>query len=149
MANFILNVLFKVSQSIMAKTAKQQSIMTKRLQKTWKFLFWKTTSCSKDWPKNLFLSYLLFICDFLLSKDFQSSSITFVISNNSTFFGIKESKWKVTIKFDNLATISNSIETVTNFCALFLFLVVVYIIQLQLFEMELFLHIVVVVSFIF
>ena len=121
MANFILNVLFKVSQSIMAKTAKQQSIMTKWLQKTWKFLFWKTTSCSKDWPKNLFLSYLLFICDFFLSKDFQSSSITFVIFNNSTFFGTKESKWKITIKFDNLATISNSIETVTNFCALFFF----------------------------
>ena len=114
-----------------------------------KITTWKTTSCSKDWPKNLFLSYLLFICDFFLYKDFQSSSITFVISNNSTFFGTKESKWKVTLKFDNLATISTPIETVTKFCALFLFLVVVYIIQLQLFEMKLFLHIVVVVSFIF
>ena len=42
-----------------------------------------------------------FIYDFLLSKEIQSSYITFVISNNSTFFGTTENKWKITINFDN------------------------------------------------
>ena len=38
--------------------------------------------------------------DFLLSKYFQSSCITFGFFNNSTFFGTTEDKWKVTISFD-------------------------------------------------
>ena len=42
-----------------------------------------------------------FIYDFFLSKDFQSSYITFVIFNNSTFFDTTKNKWKVTINFDN------------------------------------------------
>ena len=42
-----------------------------------------------------------FIYDFLLSKEIQSSYITFVIFNNSTFFGTTENKWKITINFDN------------------------------------------------
>ena len=49
------------------------------------------------------LYYLLiydFIYDFFLSKDFQSSYITFFIFNNSTFFGTTENKWKETINFD-------------------------------------------------
>ena len=33
-----------------------------------------------------------FIYDFLLSKEIQSSYITFVIFNNSTFFGTTENK---------------------------------------------------------
>ena len=30
------------------------------------FFFWKTTNCTKDWPKNLFSSYLQFYLQFLL-----------------------------------------------------------------------------------
>ena len=42
-----------------------------------------------------------FIYNFFLSKDFQSSYITFVIFNNSTVFDTTKNKWKVTINFDN------------------------------------------------
>ena len=57
--------------------------------------FWKTTSCSKDQPKIYSLLIYDLIYNFFVSKDFQSSYITFVIFNNSTFLGTTENKWTV------------------------------------------------------
>ena len=37
-----------------------------RFRKLDNFFFWKTTNCTKDWPKNLFSSYLQFYLQFLL-----------------------------------------------------------------------------------
>ena len=45
------------------------------------------TSLGKDWPKNLFSSYLQLLHR---GKDFQSTYITFDIFNNLTFCGTGE-----------------------------------------------------------
>ena len=65
------------------------------------FFFGKQQAAVKIDQKKYFLVAYDFVYDFFLSKDFQSSYITFVISNNSTFFGTTDNKWKVTISFNH------------------------------------------------
>ena len=66
-----------------------------------KFFSGKQQAAVKTDHKIYTLLIYEFIYDFFLSKDFQSSYITFVIFNNSIFFGTTENKWKVTINFEN------------------------------------------------
>ena len=47
-----------------------QWIDTKATSKNLIIFFWKTTSCSKDWPKSLFSSYLRFYLRLLLIQGF-------------------------------------------------------------------------------
>ena len=77
----LLNVLCTFNLRLVS-TGRNGKI-SKLLQKTWSFLLWKTTRCSKEWPKNLFSSCLWVLHG---GKDFQSSYITFNIFSNSALF---------------------------------------------------------------
>ena len=96
--------------------------------------------------------YSLYIYNFFydfLSKDFQSSCITFIIFNNLTQQKTNEKhQWillNIIIKFGSCIYSNRGYY---KFCVLFFFFwVVVYIIQLQLFVMQIFLHIVAVTFF--
>ena len=72
-----------------------------RFRKLDNFFSGKQQTALKTDQKIYSLLIYNFIYNFFLSKDFQSSYITFVIFNNSTFFDTTKNKWKVTINFDN------------------------------------------------
>ena len=78
----------------------------KLLQKIWYFFPGKQQAAGKTDLKidSLLIYDFIYdlIYDFFLSKDFQSSYITFDIFKSSTFLGTTEKKkWKVTRNFDN------------------------------------------------